>query len=115
MVKSVLGVNHQGLTEWLVQRVSAIVMAIYFIGIIIYLAMHPQLDYATWHTLFTCTAMKIVTLLFILSLLFHAWIGVWTVLTDYVKPFVLRLSLHLIFFFALVACFFWALQILWSV
>ena len=115
MVKSVLGVNHEGLTEWLVQRVSAVVMAVYFVGIIIYLALHPQLDYATWHALFACTAMKVVTLLFILSLLSHAWVGMWTVLTDYARPFVLRLFLQLTFFFVLVACFFWALLILWSV
>ena len=33
MVKSVLSVNHQGLRDWIIQRVSAIVMAVYFIGL----------------------------------------------------------------------------------
>lgn len=115
MVKSVLGVNHQGLTDWLIQRVSAIVMAIYSIGLIAFFMTHSGLTFSDWHDLFTHMWMKIATLLFLLSLLFHAWVGMWTIFTDYVKPFVLRLVLHVIVLLALVAFFFEGAMILWSI
>jgi succinate dehydrogenase / fumarate reductase membrane anchor subunit len=115
MVKSVMGVSRQGLRDWVIQRVSAVVMAVYSVGLIGYFLIHPQFDFLDWHALFAQTWIKVSTLLFVLALLFHAWVGMWTIFTDYVKPFVLRLICHLFVFFALVSCFFWALQILWGV
>lgn len=115
MVKSVLGVNHQGLRDWAIQRVSAIVMAIYLIGLIIYLVLNPGLSYGEWHNLFSHEWVKVLTLLFLLCLLFHAWVGMWTVFTDYVKCFVLRCILHTLVLLSLVACFIWGVLILWSV
>jgi len=115
MVKSVLSVSRQGLRDWLIQRVSAIVMAIYSVCLIGFFLMHPGFDFLDWHALFGQTWVKIGTLLFVLSLLFHAWVGMWTIFTDYVKPFVLRLICHVVVFFALVASFLWTLEILWGV
>lgn len=115
MVKSVLSVAHQGLRDWVIQRVSAVVMALYSIFLIGYFVMNPSGSFAEWHTLFSYTATKIATILFLLCLMFHAWIGMWTVFTDYVKPFVLRFILEVIVFFMLAACFIWGILILWSV
>lgn len=115
MVKSVLGVNHQGLRDWIIQRVSAIFMAIYSVWLVSYFFCHPGLSFAEWHGLFSNGWVKVATLLFILSLLFHAWIGVWTVFTDYVKSYALRCILNFLVLFMLVASFFWGLLILWSV
>ena len=96
MVKSVLGVNHSGLRDWLIQRITAVVMTVYSIGIIIYFVMNPDLSFNNWHFLFTHLWMKVATLLFIVSLLFHAWIGMWTVFTDYVHPYWLRLIIYIL-------------------
>lgn len=115
MVKSVLGVNHQGLRDWVIQRISAIFMAIYSIGLISYLICHPGLSFAEWHSLFAHQWMKIITLIFILAIMWHAWIGIWTIFTDYVKPYILRGILNLLVIFMLVACFIWGVLILWSV
>jgi len=115
MVKSVLGVNHQGLTEWIGQRLSAVIMTIYIIGWLVFLFSHPPIDYNQWHDLFTNQWMKVATFIFVLSLLYHAWIGMWTILTDYVKPVALSLLLQAVILLSLVACFFYALLILWSV
>lgn len=114
MVKSVLGVNHQGLRDWMIQRVSAIIMAVYTIAFFSYLVTH-HISYIGWRDLFTPVWMKIATILFLLSLMFHAWIGVWTIFTDYVKPFVVRAILDVLVLLTLSACFIWALMILWSV
>lgn len=115
MVKSVLGVNHQGLRDWIVQRLSAILMAVYTIALSVYILINPDLTFAEWHSLFGQTWMKIATILFLLGLLLHAWIGIWTIFTDYVKPFVLRSILNTLVLLMLSACFIWGVQILWSV
>ena len=74
MVKTVLAVNNQGLRDWVIQRVSAIFMAVYSCGLIAYLVCHPGLSFTEWHGLFAQQWMKVFTLLFILALMFHAWI-----------------------------------------
>jgi succinate dehydrogenase / fumarate reductase membrane anchor subunit len=118
MVKSVLGVNHRGLTDWLVQRVSAVVMAVYIVGLVVFLALHGThgaVRFSDWHTLFGYTSVKIATLLFVLAFLLHAWVGMWTVLTDYVKPFGLRFVLEVIIFLSLVTFFLAAWGIVWGI
>lgn len=115
MVKSVLSVSHQGLRDWTLQRISAIIMAVYSICLVTYIVCTPGLTFAEWHGLFAHTWMKIATILVISGMLFHAWIGMWTVFTDYVKPFVLRSVLSFFVVLILVACFFWGVLILWSV
>ncbi|MBV9576191.1 MAG: succinate dehydrogenase, hydrophobic membrane anchor protein [Gammaproteobacteria bacterium] len=115
MVKSVLGAHHQGLREWIIQRISAIMMAVFSIAFVIYIVFHPDLSYAEWHNLFSLQWVKISTILFITALLYHAWIGMWTIFTDYIKSYVLRSILNFFVLLMLFACFFWALLILWSV
>jgi succinate dehydrogenase / fumarate reductase membrane anchor subunit len=115
MVKSVLSVSHQGLRDWIIQRVSAIFMAVYSLVLIFYLMYHDGFSYAEWHDVFSQEWMKIATLLFIAAMLYHAWIGIWTIFTDYVKPYVIRCILNFFVLLMLAACFVWGLLIVWSV
>lgn len=115
MVKTVLSVKHQGLQDWVIQRVSAILMGIYFIVFLAYFLIHGQWSFADWHNLFAQTWMKIATIIVLLGMLYHAWIGIWTIFTDYVKPFVLRCILNCLVLLTLVACLLWGIMILWSV
>lgn len=115
MVKSVLGVAHQGLRDWIIQRLSAIYMAAFFVAFLGYLAMHPGLTFNEWQLLFAHQWMKIASILLITLMLAHAWVGIWTVLTDYVHAFVIRAILNTIIMLLFAACFFWGVMILWSV
>ena len=115
MVKSVLSVSHRGLKDWVIQRFSAVLMAIYLTGFVVFFASHPNLSFTEWHDLFSQTWMKITTVIILASVLFHAWIGLWTIFTDYIKCFLIRASLCAIVFLMLSACFIWGLTILWSV
>ncbi len=115
MVKAVYSVNHQGLRDWLIQHISALIMAIYTIGIVVFLACQSGIDYTSWSVLFSHSWMKIVTLIVFFLLLYHAWIGVWTVITDYVKCAAIRLTLYVLVLLALVAFFIAAILILWGV
>ena len=105
---------HYGLKDWLAQRVTALVMAVYvivFVGIL--LACPPQ-HYEQWRSLFSNQIMRIATFVFFISLFWHAWIGVRDVLMDYVKPTGVRLGLEIAVVLVLVGYAVWAVQILWS-
>lgn len=115
MVKSVLSVSHRGLRDWVVQRISAVYMAIYTLGMLGYFAFHPSLSFAEWHSLFSYTWMKTATIILLMGLLLHAWVGMWTIFTDYVKPACLRAALEYLVILMLVACLIWGIMILWSV
>jgi len=77
---------HYGLKDWLVQRVSAVVMAVYSVGFA--LCVLPRMPYGfdSWRALFAPAWSKIAALLFIAALLVHAWIGVRDIFMDYIKP-----------------------------
>lgn len=113
MVKSVLGVSHQGLRDWVIQRITAIIIALGVLGLATYFITHPHLSFLDWRMLFSPLWMHMLTLLVVLSLAFHAWIGVWTIITDYVKLALLRFLLHVFVFLTLLACVIWAL-LMWS-
>lgn len=115
MVKSVLGVNHQGLREWAFQRLTAIFMAVYLVAFCIYLLRHPSLSFDDWHTLFRMTGVKIATILLLLAIVYHAWVGLWTIFTDYVKCYVLRCIIHTVVLLSLAAFLIAGVMILWSV
>ena len=75
---------HYGLIDWLAQRVTAVVMAIYILLAITLLLIFSPDDYSSWKTIFSNQWMRIVTLIFFLSLCWHAWIGVRNILMDYI-------------------------------
>lgn len=110
-----VSLSRRGLIDWFIQRGSAIYMFFYIVVAAVYFFKNPQLDYFTWLNTFNSLSVKVFTLLFVVSLLAHAWVGIWTVLTDYVKSGLLRAVLNMVVFFALIDFFFAALLILWSV
>ncbi|MCI3951098.1 MAG: sdhD [Burkholderiales bacterium] len=105
---------HYGVRDWLAQRVTAIVMAVYTLLFVIALVRLPQFDYAHWHAMWMAPWMRYATLLFVLSLLYHAWVGVRNIFMDYIKPAGLRLALHVAVILALAWYGAWAVQILWG-
>ncbi len=113
MVNSVTNFGRNGLSDWLVQRVSAIVIGVYFVFLMIYFLCHPGMSYHDWHALFQCTFMKISTLLAVLSICAHAWVGLWTVFTDYVKCVCVRVILEVLLIILLLVYVIWTISILW--
>ncbi|ANF58503.1 succinate dehydrogenase, hydrophobic membrane anchor protein [Halotalea alkalilenta] len=114
MVTNVTNLGRSGLSDWLVQRASAVILALYTVFIVGYLLLHPQLDYLTWSGLFERTSMRVFTLLALLSIAAHAWIGLWTVVTDYIKWTNLRLALQAFVILALFVFVVWSVQVLWG-
>jgi succinate dehydrogenase / fumarate reductase membrane anchor subunit len=112
MVKSVLG-GSQGLRDWVVQRVSALVLGVYLLGLAYFFLTHPALNFLEWRQLFSYLSMRVATLLFVVALAMHAWVGIWTVVTDYVKLPALRFVVHVAVALTLIACLIWAQLIMW--
>jgi succinate dehydrogenase membrane anchor subunit len=114
MVDRVVTGAHYGLRSWLVQRVSAVVMALYTLFIVNWLLLHPGLDYDTWTGLFAGNVMRSFSLLFLLAVFAHAWVGVRDIVMDYVKPAWVRLMIHAVVILMLLMYAIWSVQILWS-
>lgn len=106
---------HYGLRDWLAQRITAVVMAIYTVFFLIVVASLHTFDYWTWKTMWQVPAMRYATVLFMACLLFHAWVGVRNIFMDYIKDTGLRLILYVVVILALIGYGAWTVQILWSV
>ncbi len=114
MVTNVSSASNKGVREWIVQRVSSIVIAAYFLFLLFYIVTTPGLDFYDWQAIFQLTWMRIFSTIFLLMLSLHAWLGVWTVITDYLKNPTIRFWSQIIVIFALLSCFIWGIQILWG-
>ncbi len=106
---------HHGLKEWLLQRLTAIIMAFYTVILFVAFMLMPDVSQDSWIALFSATWMKILTLLTLLSLFYHAWIGVRDIFMDYIKPLAVRLTLQVLSVLWLLACAAYSVQILWRV
>jgi succinate dehydrogenase / fumarate reductase membrane anchor subunit len=113
MVKRLVVGAHYGLRDWLAQRISAVLMAVYTLILLVVLLKSPPLTYAAWKDLFAQGWMRVATLLFAASLAWHAWVGVRDILMDYVKPDGLRLTLQVLVLLLIASYVGWAIQILW--
>lgn len=115
MVTSITNFGRSGLYDWMIQRVTAVVLLAFTVFMMGYMLFNPNLDYQQWSELFRCTTMRIFTLLAILSMAAHAWVGMWSISTDYIKPTGIRFlfqSVCGLLTFTYVA---WGVQILWGV
>jgi succinate dehydrogenase / fumarate reductase membrane anchor subunit len=105
---------HYGPFDWLVQRVTAVVMIVYTLLVIMVLVRIPQLDYWHWKAVWQVPMLRYCTALFLLSLFLHAWIGVRDIFMDYIKDAGLRLTLYVFVVIALAWYAIWSVQILWG-
>jgi len=102
-----------GLRDWLAQRITGLIMALYSIILAVVLLSGQPITYAVWSDLFTQGWMRVATLLFAASLAWHAWVGLRDILMDYVKPTEVRLSLQVLVLLVIAGYLGWAMQILW--
>lgn len=111
--KSPVG-THSGLADWLMQRLTAVVMAIYTVGFAACLAWHPPASYTDWQAIFAGPVARLATMLFLAALLYHAWVGMRDIVMDYVKSAALRLVMQFAIGLALVFYLLWSAAILWG-
>ncbi|HZQ62850.1 MAG TPA: succinate dehydrogenase, hydrophobic membrane anchor protein [Casimicrobiaceae bacterium] len=105
---------HYGMKDWLAQRVSAVVMAAYTIVLLAIVMWNGGLDYQSWSSVFASNAFRLLTFLFLVSLLYHAWVGVRDIYMDYIKPVGVRMLVQVLSIALLIAYLGWSIQILWG-
>jgi succinate dehydrogenase / fumarate reductase membrane anchor subunit len=113
VVKRVVTGAHYGLRDWLAQRITAVIMAVYSVIIVFVLLTGKPIAYGVWRDLFSQGWMRVATLLFAASLAWHAWVGVRDILMDYIKPDGLRLALQVLVLLTIAGYVGWTVQILW--
>jgi len=104
---------HYGTRDWLAQRITALVMALYSVILLVVLLRGSPLTFGVWRDLFASGWMRVATLLFAFSLAWHAWVGVRDIIMDYVKPTGVRLTLEAGVLLMLAGYMAWTIQILW--
>ncbi len=112
-VKSPVGA-HYGLADWLLQRLTAALMAAYTVLAFALVCWRAPATYADWKALFSGDLVRVCTMVFMAALLYHAWVGMRDILMDYVKPALARLALEGAVGMVLVGYLVWSAAILWG-
>lgn len=121
MVKNITNLSRSGLYDWVMQRISAVILGVYTVFLLGYIFLHPHFNYWDWLNLFSSLGMKIFTSFALFALVGHAWIGMWTITTDYLNEHVagtcvakLRFPVQLLCFVALIIYILWGLYLVWG-
>lgn len=106
---------HYGLRDWLGQRVTAVVMAVFTVVLLFWFFAAQDFSYTGWASIFAHQWMKLLTFVTALSVFYHAWVGIRDIWMDYIKAAGLRLVLQVLTIVWLIASAGYAVQILWRV
>ncbi len=113
MVNRIVVGAHYGTRDWLAQRITAVVMAIYTVILLFVLVKNAPIRYDVLKDLFAQGWMRVSTLLFAICLAWHAWVGVRDILMDYLQHDGLRLALQVLTLLLLASYIGWTVQVLW--
>lgn len=114
MVSNITSLTGNGLKDWLIQRVTAVYFAVYVLFLFAFFMLNQPLHYEIWSSLFHNGWFQIASAIALLTLSLHAWVGIWTVTTDYVQATWLRVSMQCLVAFFLLAQFVWGFMIIWG-
>ncbi|UVK77073.1 MAG: succinate:quinone oxidoreductase, membrane protein SdhD [Sodalis sp. Fse] len=115
MLSNASALGRNGVHEWLLVRASAILICLYVIYLLGFIIFADTITYDSWHGFFAKSMTKVFTMLTLFSILVHTWIGMWQVLTDYIKSLALRLLLQLTIIIVLLIYLFYGTVVMWSV
>ncbi len=122
MVTGATNLGRSGLYDWIVQRATAVLMAVYTVVMLgFFLYQSSELTYQVWVSFIGSLPMRIFTVLILFSAIAHAWVGLWTVATDYLTVRQLGSSGTVLRLLFLAACallgavyLIWGVMILWG-
>lgn len=105
--------GRSGVTDWVTQRATALIMLVYLAYMVYFFCAHHPLSYAAWHALFAMPFMRVFTILTAVCVALHAWIGLWSVVMDYVNCGLLRMAIKVLLLVVLAFEFIWLIDCLW--
>ncbi|QQD21367.1 succinate dehydrogenase, hydrophobic membrane anchor protein [Oceanospirillaceae bacterium ASx5O] len=115
MVNSVTNYGRNGVHDWIIQRASAVILALYTLFLLGFVIATPDMQYGQWQGLFAQTWMKVFSLAALIAICAHAWVGMWTISTDYLKAAAVRFAFQMMCAGFLFVYLVWGIAILWSV
>ena len=110
MIKSATGFTGSCSRDWIVQRISAVILAVYSLVMVAWFLTHKP-TFELWQGFMLSLPMRLFSLLAVIALAGHAWVGMWTVFTDYIKSSGLRLVLQSAMIIATIVYLFWGVMI----
>lgn len=114
MVSKTTNFGRNGVFDWVIQRVTAVVLALYTLFLTGFVLFSPDLDYQSWAALFDASWMKVFSVMAIVALAAHAWIGLWVVATDYLHSAATYYTFQIICGVITFVYVVWGIQILWG-
>lgn len=78
--------SHWGVTGFLVQRVSSLVLACYALCLTGFFLFAANVDAEALRVFFGNILMQGFSFIALISFVSHAWVGLWTIGTDYIRP-----------------------------
>lgn len=110
---------HYGAKDFIAQRVTGVILAVYTIIFCILALMTPTFDYAGWVGMFNFRVGsfplgQLLASLAVLAVAYHAWIGMRDIWMDYVRAAGVRLLLQSLTILWLLGAVVYAAKILWS-
>ena len=112
-IQRIVSGAHYGMRDWLAQRLTGVIMALYVIFLLCSICTLPQLDYYNWSQLFSGQFMKVATMVALLAVLYHACVGIRDLYMDYLKNTLVRLLLETGTIVLLAGYAAWGAFILW--
>ena len=120
-IKSATGLTGSGSRDWIIQRISAVILAVYSVVLLGFFLTHGNVTFYEWSAFMTSLPMRLFSLITILALAGHAWVGMWTVFTDYITTSQMgssargmRLVLQSLMIIAILVFLFWGIMIFWG-
>lgn len=104
-----------GLRDWLMQRVSAVVMLVFTVAVIASYLLSSAKGYVWWAGLLANPVMQSLAFVTFVALAWHAWVGMRDIWMDYVKPAGLRFTLHCLTIVWMLGCLAYAIRALWRI
>ena len=104
---------HYGLRDWLAQRITAGLMALFTTTVVAQVLFSKgPIGYDKWAGIFSSQWMKVLSFTIIIALTYHVWVGMRDIWMDYIKPVGVRLGLQVFTIVWLTACAAWGAQVL---
>ncbi|MDP7403007.1 MAG: succinate dehydrogenase, hydrophobic membrane anchor protein [Gammaproteobacteria bacterium] len=121
MVTNATNFSRSGLSDWIIQRFSAVILAAYTLFILAVLVSMPELNYESWREVFSKNSVRLFSVISLLALCGHTWVGMWTVGTDYLtdrqlggKGTFIRLIYQSFCVLLIAVYLLWGIQIFWG-
>lgn len=94
MVTNQASIKRDGVQDYVSLRATAVIIALYTFYMAWFFITTDTITHEVWQGLFSSITMKVATFAALVSIMIHVRIGLWQVLTDYVKPAGLRATIQ---------------------